>query len=377
MIITSAFRKICAMRSARNKVIQGSQGAGKTYSILLRWILKAARSKDRQLCTTVTDTFPNLRTGAIKDFQEICEKEEIAFHSTKTPYKFVVGKWTFEFFSVDKETKGLGGRRDRLFINEANRVPWKIARQLINRTHQERIFDFNPVSRFWAHEQYVDVGDCAFIKLTYKDNEMLPQSEIDGIEKHAPWGLLPDDNYWRVYGLGETGFVEGQIFRYEKYEVLPEAEYQTCVGMDFGWEDPAAMVKVWVNHKKKELYWKQMFYGSHTKYDDISIEYQAQPEFDTNDILICDHEPRDIFTLREMGYNAMSAIKNSLPADIRTLKQYKIFIHQDSLDLQREMDAYKYQEKKGVIIDYPDQDCEEHSIDAGRYGSTFLIARTA
>lgn len=376
MKLTTSFKKISKTRTALNKVIQGSQGAAKTYSILLRWILMAAKSKNVQLCSIVTDTFPNLRSGAIKDFEEICRNEGIQYYSTKTPYKFVIGKWTFEFFSVDKETKGLGGRRDRLFINEANRIPWKTARQLINRTHKERIFDFNPVQSFWVHEQFVNIGDCAFVRLTYKDNECLPKSEVDSIEKHAPWGALPDPNYWRVYGLGEIGFVEGQIFWYEKYSELPEGQYQTSVGMDFGWEDPCAMVKSWVDHKKKHLYWKQLFYGSRTKYDKIMNEYSSHVDFDKNDIILCDHEPRDINTIREMGFNAMSAIKNSLPADIRTLKQYKIFIHEDSLDLQREMNAYKYQEKKGVIIDYPDQDCEEHAIDAGRYASIFTITRT-
>lgn len=375
MVITTAFEKICSLRAARNKVIQGSQGAGKTYSILLRWVLLAAKSKEVQLCSVVTDTFPNLRTGAIKDFQTICEKEGVQYYSTKTPYKFVINRWTFEFFSIDKETKGLGGRRDRLFINEANRVPFKTARQLIARTHKECIFDFNPVNKFWVHEQFVDIGDCEFLKLTYKDNECLPQAEVDSIEKHAPWGALPDDNYWRVYGLGEIGFVEGQIFRYETFDRLPVGEYQHTVGMDFGWEDPAAMVKVWVNHKKKTLHWKQLFYGSRTKYEVIMKEYSSHEDYDPDDIILCDHEPRDISTLREMGYNAISAIKNSLPADIRTLKQYKIFIHKDSLDLQREMDGYKYQEKKGVIIDYPDQDCEEHAIDSARYGSIFAISR--
>lgn len=333
----------------------------------------AAKSNRTQLCSIVTDTFPNLRTGAIKDFAKICNNESIQVKTTKTPYTFIINGWTFEFFSVDKETKGLGGRRDRLFINEANRVNWKIARQLIARTHEECIFDFNPVARFWAHEQFVEVGDGDFIKLTYKDNECLPQAEVDSIEKYAPWGTLPDENYWRVYGLGEIGFVEGQIFKhYNSWTTLPESEYQTAVGMDFGWEDPCSMVQVWIDHKQKRLFWKELFYGSHTKYKDVIAEAKTNG-FNDNEMVICDHEPRDIMTLRELGVNAIEAIKGGLTSDIRLIKQYELFIHEYSVNLKREVDAYKYQEKKGVIIDYPDQSCEEHSIDSGRYASTWLM----
>ena len=101
-------------------------------------------------------------------------------------------------------------------------MPWKIARQLISRTHKERIFDFNPVQKFWAHEQYVDVDDCNFVKLTYKDNEYLPISEVEDIEKHAPWGTNPDENFWRVYGLGEVGYTENMILAgYKTFKELP------------------------------------------------------------------------------------------------------------------------------------------------------------
>ena len=164
MKITTAFRKICNLRK-RVKVVQGSQGAGKTYSVLQGWILKAGRGKKPQLCSIVTDTMPALRTGAIKDFKEICDNEDIPYKGTKTPHVYKIGKWTFEFYSVDKESKGRGGRRDRLFINEANRMSWKISQQLISRSHKEVILDFNPVEHFWAHKQFVETGEGDFVKL--------------------------------------------------------------------------------------------------------------------------------------------------------------------------------------------------------------------
>ena len=376
MYATTAFKKILKLKHL-NKVIQGSQGAGKTYSIILRWILMALRSDTPQFCSIVTATFPALRDGAIKDFEAICDSLGLDYQKTKTPYLFVIDKWKFNFFSVDKENKGLGARRDRLFINEANRVHWKIARQLINRTHVERIYDFNPSVSFWAHQYFVDVKDCAFIKLTYKDNEKLPQAEIDSIEKYAPWGSNPDENFWRVYGQGEIGYVEGQIFKgYHKFKELPDCDYQTAIGLDFGVNDPTAAVKVWADHKNKRLYWKQMFYAGNDSISNLIEAIKVHPDF-AKDIIIADHELVEIRTLKLAGLKAITANKSGgIMGRIRAIKEYKLYIHEESENLIKEMDNYQYQQdKNGNIIDYPDQRCDEHAIDAAGYASVFMIIR--
>jgi phage terminase large subunit len=371
MKATTSFIKICKLKHI-NKVIQGSQGAGKTRSILMRWLLLASQSEEVQICSIVTDTFPNLRTGAIRDFETICRDEGIEYSGTKTPYVYVVKNWTFEFFSVDVESKGLGSRRDRLFINEATRIPWKTARQLISRTRRERIFDFNPAAHFWAHEQFVDVGDCAFIKLTYKDNEMLPSAEVESIEKHAPWGLNPDANYWRVYGLGEIGFVEGQILFYQEFTELPGGDMQQAIGIDWGWQDPMTAVKVWVDHKLSRVYWKQLFYASQAKESELFKTIKEAPEYN-KDICLCDHDPRAVLAARKEGLAAMNASKKTINGRIKTIKQYSLFIHSDSLDLKKEADAWKYQTTKtGEIVEYPDQKCEDHAIDAASYATVFI-----
>jgi phage terminase large subunit len=376
MKATTSFKKILKLKH-KNKIIQGSQGAGKTYSILMRWILMALNSKEVQYCSIITATFPALRDGAIKDFQVICDTLGIDYDRTKTPYVFVIGKWKFNFFSVDKENKGLGARRDRLFINEANRLSWKIARQTISRTHVEVICDFNPAAYFWAHQQFVDAKDCDFIKLTYKDNELLPQAEIDSIEKHAPWGSVPDENFWRVYGMGEIGFVEGQIFKgYFKFDTLPEGDYQTAIGLDFGVNDPTAAVKIWCNHKKKELYWKEMFYASNDRLDYLIETIKEHEDFE-KDYIVADHELMEISDLRRAGLKAIAANKRGgIMARIRAIKNYKLFIYSGSTNLVNEMDNYQYQQdKNGNIIDYPDQKCDEHAIDAAGYGSIHMITR--
>ena len=371
MKLTTAFKKICEARH-KTLVVQGSQGAGKTYSILLRWCLLAMRSKAQQHCSIVSATMPQLRGGAIKDFLTICTREGIPYSGTKSPFIYQINNWTFEFFSVDTESKGLGARRDRLFINEANRIPWKTARQLIKRSHIERIFDFNPVAKFWCHDNFVDVDLCAFVKLTYKDNEMLPATEVEDLEVHAPWGKLPDPNFWRVYGLGEIGFVEGQILTYDTFTDLPAVDLQQSIGVDWGWDDPMTAVKVWVDHKNKRLYWKEIFYASFAEESDLHKTIQQHPDY-RGDVVLCDHSPRSVRAARAFGLSARNAVKPQLTDRIITVKQYKLYIHEGSANLRREVDAWKYQEKKGVTVFYPDQNCADHAIDAAMYGTCFIV----
>jgi len=338
MIFTTAISRIAAM-THKIKVVQGSQGAGKTGGILRIWVLKALRHDTVQFCSIVTDTFPNLESGAIKDFLQICEEENITYSGTKKPSVYKINNWTFQFFSVDKESKGIGARRDRLYINEAHRMPWETARQLINRTHVEVILDFNPSRKFWAHEQYVDVDDCDFIKLTYKDNEMIPESEREAIERTAPWGKVPDANFWRVYGLGELGFVEGVIFKnYKTFTELPPAKYKKMIGVDFGWEDPMVAMMVHVDERNKRIFWRELFYASHASEHDLVAVIKNDPEY-RGCVVICDSsDPRSIMRLRKMGLKTMGADKRAgLSSDIRSLKQYELYVHEDSENARNEL----------------------------------------
>jgi phage terminase large subunit len=373
MQLTTSFHRIRELNHPV-KIIQGSQGAGKTYSILLRWILMACTRNTPEVCSIVTDTLPALRSGAIRDFTNICTQSDIPFTGTKSPFIYKIRNWTFEFYSVDKDSKARGGRRHRLFINEANRMSWKTSQQLISRTHNEVIVDFNPVEEFWAHHNFVNVQECDFLKLTYKDNEQLPQREIESIERHAPWGSVPDENYWRVYGLGELGFVEGQIFKgYQKFTEYPEGNYIDSFGVDFGDVDP--MTCVYVRHypDRRELYWKELFYATAANIDDLALAILAHPGGGELPVF-CDHDPKLIRMLRELGITAMNANKKGgLTADLRAIKQCRVLVHEDSASLIKEMDNYKYQFKNDMFIDYPDQRCSEHGIDAAKYGSLYSL----
>ena len=132
MILTTSFNKISELEK-RIRIVQGSSSASKTYSILQKLVLQALDSNKTKLVSIVTDTHPNISKGAFRDFIAIIESMGLNIQKTKVPIEATVNGWTFEFFGLDDETKARGGRRDILFINEANRIKWETARQLTMR----------------------------------------------------------------------------------------------------------------------------------------------------------------------------------------------------------------------------------------------------
>lgn len=383
----------------KNKVIQGSQGAGKTYNILSRWVLMANASEEKELITITSSTYPSLRTGAMTDLVNILDNEGIDYSIVTSPNTIItVRNWTFEFRVFANEKLARGPRRQRLFINEADRMPWGIARHLIGRTSKERIFDFNPVLKFWAHIFYVDVNECSFVKLTYKDNEKLPISEVESIEKHSPWGSNPDENYWRVFGLGEIGFAKGQILRYKIYDdFLENPDLLIAYGVDWGWNDAMTCVKVYIDHKNERLYWRELFYGSKCKEADLHksilstepFEYfnesegkvlvcKGNPEqYNTHEVVWCDHDPRARRDMLKAGISARNAIKKTIAGRVQSINKYELFIHKDSTNLIREAGAWVYKSRiiNGMeeFTPIPDPDCEDHGMDAASYGSVPLM----
>lgn len=243
-IMTTAAKKIRSMRK-RIRVVQGGTSASKTVSIMLFLIAIAQKYPDLTI-SVVAETMPHLKKGAQKDFLMIMKrhkyyKEEL-WNRTDHIYTFETGT-IIEFFSADSEDKVRGPRRDILFINECNNVKWPVYDQLEVRTRLFVILDYNPVGEFWVHEEIMPHMEHDFIKLTYLDNEGLDKRIVASIESRKH-----NVNWWRVYGLGETGAKEGQVYpdEWEQVDEVPEDAILLRHGVDFGYtNDPTAIVDLY------------------------------------------------------------------------------------------------------------------------------------
>jgi len=341
----------------------GGSSSTKTYSILQLLVLYS--QKHAEQIDILGLSIPHLKSGVLTDMEKICQQLGFNFddYYQKTDKIFKKGKGEIRFLSVDKLGKAHGGRRDILYINEANHHNFKIVEQLMMRTRKQIFIDFNPTKKFWVHSELLGKDDAILIKSTYKDNPFLDQPTIDFIE-----GKKGDNNFWRVYGLGEIGVAEGLVFNnFEEKEFNKEQFEHYRHGIDWGFsKDPFAYVRCAI--QREELYICDEVYkrGLLNKEAAELIKPIAKTDFIT-----CDSaEPKSISEMTNYGLYTRPAKKGqgSVETGIKFLQSFKkIYIHPDCKNVLDEFNNYDYKvDKNGDILSEP-VDAFNHALDAIRY----------
>lgn len=363
---TTALEKIEAL-DGRINIVQGGTGAGKTTDILIG-LLDLSFERQEELLSITTDTLPNLKRGALRDWQKLLAgtRRERYFSENKSDHIFtnLCTGFQIEFFSTDNEG-ALGARRDYLFVNEANRINWETFSQLETRTRERIWIDFNPVNEFWAHKELMNRADARFLKLNYLDNEALPLGEREALEMRRGDGT---SNWWRVYGLGEIGSLEGNV--YQGWHPMAEEEIRkgklVRYGLDFGFSnDETALVSIYELEDGigviQEVYQKGIL-GS--QYPEILMSHNIEPSV----LIVADAaRPEIIAEIKRAGYRCIGADKGpgSVLRGIDRVQQRKIYYC--GTDLEREYLTYGWRQKKsGEVLDEP-QDGNDHCLDALRY----------
>lgn len=261
-VYTTAIDKLRRLKK-RIRIIQGGTSAGKTYGILPILIDTAARTPKIEI-SVVSETIPHLRKGAMRDFIKIMQATNryIPDHWNKSNFVYTFTNGAFiEFFSADQQSKVRGPRRDILYINECNNVDFETYTQLAIRTKQTIWLDYNPTNEFWVHTELLNDADSDYLQLTYTDNEALSDTIVAEIEKarmrafYEPLAvnLFAESNiknsywanWWKVYGLGEVGSVQGVIFsNWRIVDNLPTDAQLKGVGVDFGFACFSADTKI-------------------------------------------------------------------------------------------------------------------------------------
>lgn len=355
------------------KVIQGGMSAGKTFAILTL-LVGYCESYADSLVTVLGLSYPHLSTGAIRDFQKIMKEtgrwDESSWSGTAHIYKFANGS-TLEFMSVDKMS-ARGPRRDVLFVNEANGVSYEVFDQLAGRTRDFVIIDYNPSAKFWAHEELVEKKpkDTTFLILTYLDNEALGDRERSNIESRKPKKGEEPSNWWTVYGTGQIGSLEGNI--YQGWEEVHPDKIRTKghlvrYGLDFGFSnDESALVAVYEMDDGRtgliELLYEKNLLGS--QYPAVLKRLGVDP---TVPIIADSARPEIIAEIRAAGFRCIGADKNagSVLRGIDRVSQRQIIY--SGKNLKREYLSYAWRTKRsGETLDEP-QDGNDHLMDALRY----------
>ena len=379
---TTATKSIFKL-TKRIRAVSGGTSSSKTISILV-WLIDYSQSQKFKKVDIVSESFPHLDMGAIQDFKNIMQAQgywnENRWHDTKHIYTFETGT-RMHFFSVDTLGKAHGPRRDVLFVNECNNLPYNIVDQLITRTREIVWMDWNPSVEFWfytemlPHRDDIDfMGDGGnYAPLTYKDNEALLLEEgqitIKEIESHKH-----NKAWWRVYGEGHLGDVEGKIYTgWRKISTIPPGAKFMRFWIDFGYsKDPASIGAVYKWNSAFIL--DELAYQRGMSNEQISTVILNHEEKDG--LAVCDSsEPKSIDELKEYNVNAIPAVKgpDSVNYGIATVQDQTIYITKRSVKTIKEYRSYQWKsDKNGQQLAIP-EDGFDHSMDGIRYAITSII----
>lgn len=372
----------------RKKVIQGGTSSGKTYAVLPLLINSCIQSIKKLKVTVVAETLPAVKEGALDIFKTIMQEtnrwEDREWNASSLIYTFLENQSKIQFKSFDSVGKAkASGKRDILFLNEANHISFEIADALMIRSRITYI-DFNPDNRFWVHNEVLGTKNADFIVLTYEDNEGIsPETLEDLLEKKDKAFFNVDlqnpeifkesnvkNQYWanwcKVYIFGEIGNLEGVIFNnWKAIDKIPLDAKYIKTGVDFGFtNDPTTIIDKY-EYEGLAIY-NEVLYQKGLTNSEIAKFLKA----DFKRIVVADSsEPKSIFEIKQYGINIVGAEKgrDSVNFGIQNLQKKDFIVTSNSLNLIDELRKYRWTTAKdGSNINTP-IDAFNHCIDPIRY----------
>jgi len=357
--------------TARVKNNQGGTSSGKTIGILQVIFMRLIQK--RRIATVVGQDIPNLKKGAIRDFQDRILAANLWMNNFILGYNKTDRRYTFkngsilEFTSYKDFQDAQSGKRDIAFFNEANGIEWEIFRQVEMRTTEEIYIDYNPTAEFWVHERVMNRTDCVTFYSNFTHNPYIDENVKDYI-----LNLKNEDlEAWRVYGLGKTGAIsELCIENMTIIDSMPRYLKHRGYGMDFGYRaDPTAFIQCGLRNSR-DIYIDEQFYIHQMKMVDMDLAFQAIGVPRTRKIFADPSEDRVIDDLIQRRWRMIPAIKgaDSIRYGLALLNQYNIFVTERSINTINERKKYRYKidKKTGKILNEP-IDAFNHSWDAIRY----------
>lgn len=360
---TTALKRIANL-DRKIRCVQGGTAAGKTIATLLYLIAMAQTDKKKTLTSVVSESVPHLKRGALRDFKNIMQEHsywsDANWNGTDMIYTFETGS-QIEFFSTDNGDKLRGARRDRCFMNEANNCTLDAFDQLEVRTKEFIILDWNPTNEFWVYTEVMqNREDHEHIILTYRDNEALPQEIINSIESRRNRA-----NWWKVYGEGQLGEVEGKIYTgWRQIDEIPHEARRIGRGLDFGYSnDPSACVDIY--EYNGGFIFDELFYRKGMSNSEIATALK-----DDDIITVADSaEPKSIDEIKSYGVTIVPSEKGqgSVLQGISLVQDQSVSVTKCSHNVWTEYQNYLWErDKNNATLNKPEHGFN-HALDGVRY----------
>lgn len=273
-----------------------------------------------------------------------------------------------------------GQKFDLLVIDEiaSMRNFWanweEVIRPTLTDTKGEAMFISTPKGFNHFYELYnkeKDDDDFESFHFTSYDNPYLPKEELDKAQAE-----IPEDRFAQEY-LADFRKTEGLVYKefnrkIHCYKELPEhVQFKEILcGVDFGWNNPAAVIKIGVDNDNN-YYIDDEWYHSKKTTDEIIEQVQY---LKPNAVYPDPAEPDRIEEMRRKAVNVRDvskgkgSIENGINKIQDLLKTGRLRINEKCVNTIWELETYSYPEKR------PDNNEPEipikendHAMDAIRY----------
>lgn len=378
ILLNPAYKKAKESKE-RYRILYGGAGSGKSHYMAQETLLNMLSSRNYSYLI-VRKTGKSIRNSVFRLMVEMINEMELhsLFRVNKTEMTITsaTGSSIITSGLDDVEKLKSVANINRIWIEEASEITEQDFNQLDLRMRgQSKIgyqmtLTFNPISEtHWLKKKFFDVGmDSSYIlKTTYLDNRFLDEQYINTLKELE----RQDEQYYRIYALGEWGTVGNMIYsnwRKEDLSIIKESFDNIYNGLDFGFaDDPTAYIRLHLDNKRKKIYIVDEFARNGLHIDQIATKLNS---IMPNEMVTCDSsEPRSIADLRRHGIKASGAKKGagSVEHGIRWIQGYEIIVDNKCTNTIKELSSYKWKEDKdGQTIPKP-EDKNNHLLDALRY----------
>lgn len=363
-------------------VLQGGTDSGKTYAAIQEFFIMCSMTRaplSDPIVSIVSESVPNSRKGPYRIAKSVCDTSEYFrnmvdhWNESDRTILFKTG-WIMEFLGATDEQNAKQGKRQYLFVNEAQGISWPIFWQYAKRTRIRVVIDYNPSAPFWAHEKLIGTNrktndlhlDVETIISDHRHNPFISKEDHERTEN------IKDPQLWRVYARGLTGNLTGLI--YTNWKAVPDSDFpwdndKLFGGLDFGYtNDPTAGVVM--TRIGESIFVHELCYVPGITPTNIAQLYKAH-KFNSNTPLYCEHDGDMIRQLRTLGLLSIAARKgpNSIKPGILKINEYQIFYTESSknIDFERKKYMWLIDPDTGKPTNTP-VDKDNHLMDAIRYG---------
>lgn len=381
--------------ASRKRIIINVGGArsSKSYSVA-QLLLSRFLSHRNKTFIIARKTFPALRATAMHEMVNLMQEWGVYASmshnkSEATVVNPALGN-IIRFISIEDPTRIRSMQANFIWMEEANEFTYadyltlktRLSSPTSDGNPNQMFLTLNPSDSYgWVNQRLVNAAqgqrdeeesNVEVIYSSYKDNPALDSEYIKDLERLK----IEDETYYKIFTLGVWA-QSGSII-YSNYVIEPLTRFpahfdEVFVGLDFGFNNPAAVILVGV--KDNEAFVRELVYSSHLTNSDLitRVKQELPSEFARTLLRADEAEPDRIEEFKRAGFRIEAAPKgkNTLRDGIDFCKRMKWHICDESINVIKEVRGYKWKEKDGLVIDEPVKFLD-HSMDAIRYALTAL-----